>query len=119
MRGGSVTRYGILAVAVACAAYVFLCGCGTARNLQEDEPKIYGGVRVDVEACTNAVTASISQRPVNDSPAPAPGLAPNVVEGMARLADLPLSLIADTFSLPFTLTAEIKRIVEPRAKAAK
>ena len=50
-------RYGILAVLLAVAVYVFLCGCGTIQNMGSDKQQVYGGVRTDL----NTVTASCSR----------------------------------------------------------
>jgi uncharacterized protein YceK len=112
-------RYVILAVVMACATYVFLCGCGTSRNLVNDKPKVYGGVRVEIQAVTEPLTESLglAAKPKSEGDDYLKDL--NVIVGIALLVDLPFTIIGDTVTLPWTVTAELKRRVEPGAKTEK
>jgi uncharacterized protein YceK len=91
------------AVIVVLAAPALLSGCGTLANIQSTESikppgghgevsRIYGGVQTD---CT-AIRASAKE------------VANGEQDSVARLFiwtfDLPLSLIGDTLTLPYTLT---------------
>ncbi|HEY3740522.1 MAG TPA: YceK/YidQ family lipoprotein [Bryobacteraceae bacterium] len=86
--------------------HVFLCGgCGTVMNLEDppksyfrrypgtDANKVYGGVRIDAEQGCNKFD-----------------FAP--FDAMYLLAiDLPLSAVADTITLPWTISAEVNRLI--------
>jgi uncharacterized protein YceK len=116
-------RYGILAVALAAAAYVFLCGCGTAVNLREGERKLYGGVRVDAQAAAKGLVYSVGGTVSPDGGPDGvprddlPGL--EVLLGVVAWIDLPFTLVGDTLTLPWTVTAEVKRLVGSRDKPVK
>ena len=76
-------------------------GCGTIGNLQ-DRDKIYGGVRLDGKEAWRAGKELIK-----------PGESPDYTtkQDTAILVyacvDTPLSLIADTFTLPITVTKSV------------
>jgi uncharacterized protein YceK len=78
-----------VAVLVALAG-VPLSGCGTIRNLAGDDPEIYGGVQKDI---------AIIQTPPARSGV---GVSPTTV-AMFMPADLGLSLVADTLTLPLAI----------------
>ena len=88
---------------VVAALLAFACGCGTAANLIETTEgpgpkKVYGGVRSD---CEN-VLGSLQSLPV---------LGPfwSSVCFIGYTADLPLSFVGDTLTLPITVLATIER----------
>ena len=84
-------------------------GCATALNLQEKatpgvgggEKRPFGGVRTDLEVCA----ASLFNPPL----LPLGGLC---------LVDLPLSAVADTVTLPYTVSVTAKRILTTSAPEA-
>ena len=71
-----------------------LGGCGTIHNLTND-PRIYGGVREDVNEMGDTGPCSV---------------------GFVLVFDLPFSLVLDTACLPFTLVYEL---VRPEAPAPR
>jgi uncharacterized protein YceK len=108
-------RYCILAVALACAAYVFLCGCGTTLNLANNEQKVFGGTRIDVEVATVGLVHEARQGGTELGPGDLPaGL--QVILAVCAWIDLPFTLAGDTVTLPWTVSAELKRLFEPRTK---
>jgi uncharacterized protein YceK len=76
---------------VVALAAVLSNGCGTVANLATGRPEIYGGVAKDLD---------FAQKPHSVTPATGKG-------GVALLclyvADLSLSLVGDTLTLPFIL----------------
>ena len=116
-------RYGILAVVLALATYTFLCGCGTAINLQKDEQRVYGGVWFDAQAATvglaEGVSGAVSPDTGPDRMPYRPWTGLQIILGAAAWVDLPLSIIGDTLTLPWTVSAELKRLLESHARSEK
>ena len=95
-----------VAATLAAAASFVLAGCGTMANMSDGfgpgDRKVFGGVRLDVSQGTGyAACAGHSEGPV------VPIMAGFTACEMA--ADLPFSLVADTLTLPWTLTAPAKK----------
>ena len=92
-------------------------GCGTICNFAgmytdpDNQPTIYGGVTKDLECWDDVLNrpASSEQQIGND---PRTGL---VLLGLA-MADVPVSGIADTLTLPITIYVQHKRIVADRVE---
>jgi uncharacterized protein YceK len=108
-RSGSAAALAILAAA-------WLGGCGTMANLSEEfgpaEKKVFGGVRLDASYGTGYAAY------------------PNHSEGFvysvyaastacAMAADIPLSAIGDTLTLPWTLTAPAKKVSSQSKESAR
>ena len=77
--------------AVVALAAVSLSGCGTVRNIATGRPEIYGGVAKDLE---------FAQKSHSLGPATGKG---GVGFLCLYLADLSLSLVGDTLTLPYIL----------------
>jgi uncharacterized protein YceK len=76
-----------------------LGGCATSLNLDGDS-RVYGGVALDAQKCRDFLGPAPPARP--DKPdKTSPGW--RLLSGAYALADLPLSLIADTLTLPITI----------------
>jgi len=104
------------------ALAIVLTGCGTALNfhdgsnslwLKNDEPrKVYGGVSLDAQCGSSLLVEAVTEvEPIC------------LAWGAWILAvDLPLSAVADTLTLPFTIPASIDRSIDdfylPRPKPA-
>jgi uncharacterized protein YceK len=86
-----------------------LAGCGTLRNLQGDgqqkTPQVYGGVAADLKSCQDALDLG---------PPRIHGWCPGMfvmyrtvqaVRFCGGLADVPLSAVGDTMTLPWTAGA--------------
>jgi uncharacterized protein YceK len=78
------------------APLLLLAGCGTLLDAWNDS-RIYGGVRIDVET-----VAGIG---------PADHVEASIPLRVLSVLDLPLSLVADTLILPYTVTLAL---LEPR-----
>lgn len=81
-------------------------GCGTVENLAhvEQPTRPYGGVAADFAACREIVSPS---QPPPDGYFPGKNLVLPTVKGVCcciRLADVPVSLVTDTLTLPITLS---------------
>lgn len=66
-------------------------GCGTALNFEKgglENPKIYGGVAASMEMAKTSAESS-------------------PIRSAAFIADVPLSFVGDTLTLPITLTAAV------------
>ncbi len=100
---------------LAAAAAVGLGGCGTSLNL-DGESRVYGGVVQDFQIAKDRLAqAANSSRPGTPGSSPAWNL---TVSALA-LVDLPLSLLGDTLTLPFTIPTELECMDEPdRAKTS-
>lgn len=103
-----MNRTGASAVLAALGA-LCLGGCGTFTNLcfPEDIPpgkgcRVYGGTRLDLEQ-----TAELYQDRPGSSSGPVSKTTQELVGTCIFAADLPLSLAADTITLPFTLGAAL------------
>lgn len=68
-------------------------GCGTIFDAGTQGPRIYGGIRTDVETIRGG--------------APGTHLEATPLLRVASAVDLPFSLAADTLFLPYTLIAEL------------
>jgi uncharacterized protein YceK len=81
-----------------------LGGCATSLNLDGDS-RVYGGVALDARKCREFLAPAPPQRP--DKPdTTAPGW--RLLAGVYALADLPLSLIGDTLTLPITIPTALE-----------
>lgn len=83
-------------VLIVAAIALFLSGCGTLSNCcwlfpEEGGKRVYGGVRGDCEIAWQAVTDT-------DSPG---GERRDIL--LKLILDLPLSAVADTITLPYTV----------------
>jgi uncharacterized protein YceK len=87
--------------AIFLAAVVFgaLSGCGTSLNLDGDS-RIYGGVAQDLQVVQERLGEAASP---NWPGMPGSSTAWNLAVGSLALADVPLSLLADTLTLPYTI----------------
>src|SRR5437763_15554011 len=95
-----------LMVLAALAASPSLVGCATSANLFGKDPcKVYGGTRLD----TTLISEGFSPDPVvaKEQRLESPVLA---YEGYCGLFDLPLSVIADTATLPITVPIAMARL---------
>jgi uncharacterized protein YceK len=99
---------GKLTICGAAGLAVALVGCGTVANTvwlapYEGGQKIFGGVRVDVAAAKGCFEEASR---AEDS-------ADRLKSGSKAVAfgalDLPLSLVADTLTLPYTISATLLR----------
>ncbi len=87
--------YERIILTVTAATVLALSGCGTAANVVNHDPQIYGGTRTDI---------ALIHRPEADKAldvVPPHPLVTGTVGFMAFL-DMPLSLIGDTVTLPYT-----------------
>jgi uncharacterized protein YceK len=97
-------RVAVLLVAVLAPA---AGGCGTAANTLwlddfEGGQKVYGGVGVDATMFASAVA---------DCDGKGPAL--STAWALFFAADMPLSAVADTVTLPYTITATLMRPATP------
>src|SRR5215470_14908210 len=105
-----MARTGLLA-SLASGAACALAGCGTVRNLQGDgghqTPQVYGGVAADLKAVRDVA---------NEEPPRIHGWLPGLVLACHTvravrccrwLADVPLSAVGDTLTLPWVALAEL------------
>jgi uncharacterized protein YceK len=89
---------------LAAVAAVGLGGCGTSLNLDGDS-RIYGGVVKDFQVAKERLAqAADSSGP--GTPGSSPGW--NLAVSALALADLPLSLLGDTLTLPFTIPTALE-----------
>jgi uncharacterized protein YceK len=96
------------------ATVAALGGCATATNLgPRGEYEVYGGARLDATLMSegfapdpDSVKKNKLERPVL------------FCEGCYGLVDLPISLVADTITLPLTIPASMNKY-EPDAKPAE
>jgi uncharacterized protein YceK len=109
---------------ISTALFLPCAGCGTILNLTENGPKspvvkdtIYGGIAWDAVFGTNELICAVD-------PWVNPGLetwesrVAGVAFAMLCLADLPLSAIADTLTLPITVQAAFQRTQPADAKTS-
>lgn len=96
-----------MATRLVCAAFLAVAalsnsGCGTFANMSSSHAdggqRIYGGVRLDCVMTWAALSYTFGHNDGSHSDA--------TLEG---IPDLPLSAIGDTVTLPFTITASIRR----------
>jgi uncharacterized protein YceK len=92
--------------AVAAAA---LAGCGTTLNL-DGEPRIYGGVMQDFQVAKEKL-AQVANPSESGKPASSPVW--NLTSSALALVDMPLSLLADTLTLPLTIPAALDARDDP------
>ncbi len=100
-----------------CLATVVLCalgGCGTSLNLDGDS-RVYGGVAQDLQEARERMAAATSPT-WPGTPGAYPGW--NAAVGALALADLPLSLIGDTLTLPFTIPTALEEKRDHSSAAA-
>jgi uncharacterized protein YceK len=86
----------LLLAALACA------GCGTTVNLATRENRVYGGVRNDIDA----IEGLFEGAPAADTHLDAASMLVVVAVAFLPALDLPLSLVADTLTLPITGRAD-------------
>ncbi len=110
-----------IALALTFLATCTAAGCGTLLNTtwftrDEGGGRLYGGVRLDAEEGTKSIRQACStDEPLGHSP----GLerASSLFTGAYLLAiDLPLSVVGDTFTLPWTATVELARAMASDAE---
>jgi len=100
-------------VQLACVAIVLASGCGTLDNVSVRYPlppptvseppnRIYGGVTADAKEFWGL--AKLGPVPILDPWAPV-----YAVQLFGSLIDIPFSAVGDTFTLPVTIPATIKR----------
>ncbi len=82
-----------------------LAGCGTMENLAhvEQPTRPYGGVAADFTACREIVAPT---QPPMEGHFPGKNIVLPTIKGVCcciRLADVPVSLVTDTLTLPLTL----------------
>ena len=98
----------------ALAAAPALVGCATSSNLfSKDECKVYGGTRLDATLISEGFSPDPEAVKANR-------LEPPVVawEACCGMFDLPLSVIADTVTLPITVPVTVARLGAPPAPSA-
>jgi uncharacterized protein YceK len=83
-------------ILIAAMATGFLGGCGTVCNFASGDPAVYGGVVKDLEVVRSPLNVS----PQSDSSSGGPALA--VLAGVV-CADIAVSAVADTLTLPLTI----------------
>lgn len=122
-------------VAFAVGVSSALAGCGTILNLAENdhtmtlEPtrRVYGGVRLDAAAGPGYLAGAVEPKGKPDLEAPglrgflfrAVGDRPvNFALGTAALADIPLSAVGDTLTLPLILYWRATGQAPPAAAAS-
>jgi uncharacterized protein YceK len=111
----------VLAIGVAVA----LSGCGTMRNMRGFDDganntgidalppeSVYGGVRVCAQQLWTLTLAPLTEKDVPTGLGMAAGLGTMPVT-LLVLADLPLCAVADTLTLPWTVNAELTRLLKP------
>jgi uncharacterized protein YceK len=81
-----------------------LGGCGTSLNLDGDS-RVYGGITQDFQVVRERLAQAS-----NPSWPGTPGSSPawNLTVSALALADVPLSLVGDTFTLPFTIPTALE-----------
>lgn len=87
---------------------LILPGCGTLLNNfyfadYEGGQRIYGGVSNDFHLLSRAIA------PVEGELSYTPTIESRINNGLFAVVDMPVSFIADTFSLPFTATCTLVR----------
>lgn len=97
---------------LAVASLFLLEGCGTLLNTcwftpTEEVNRVYGGVRVDVQLAQEAAVAARDGKDFSERFRAMTGSA-------LMIADVPLSAIGDTLTLPITIPASINREPEHR-----
>ena len=92
------------ALAALAGAVVWLGGCGTVANLVRsgDEQRVFGGVRLDMEAVQECA-GEVGKAGGPENPAD------TVVGATFSVLDIPLSLVGDTLTLPLTFLAELRQ----------
>jgi uncharacterized protein YceK len=97
-----LSNLGLLALAGVCAS-----GCGTVLDTVVRAPghegaRVYGGVQMDAQAGRECFKESLSsfEKLGYDPEIPKPFM---FFAGLCSIADIPLSAVADTLALPFTL----------------
>jgi uncharacterized protein YceK len=90
-----------LAVLLLTAIVAAVAGCGTVLNLDEEQG-VYGGVRTDA-AMTGLMAHALTDE------CHKLGRRMTFAIGLAAFADIPLSAIADTLTLPITIPATLTR----------
>lgn len=83
-----------------------LCGCGTMDNLIENpSPRVYGGVRSDVKQAVQSGGDALRAK--------SPGeFAVSAGTGALCTLDAPLSAVADTVTLPVTVSHKLRSRAE-------
>jgi uncharacterized protein YceK len=80
-----------------------LTGCATVMNIACGPRQVYGGIQVDAQVIAHASQALVTGQPVALKGALLESTGTALVLG-AAVADLSLSAIADTVTLPWTVT---------------
>jgi uncharacterized protein YceK len=95
--------------------FVSLSGCGTSLNLDGDS-RIYGGVQEDVHKWRENLRLASADRPAQ------PGQMPpqwHMLQAAGALADMPLSLLADTLTLPVTIETAVEERIDKEPAATQ
>jgi uncharacterized protein YceK len=117
-------------VVLAIGAAIALSGCGTMRNMRGSDDgssstgidalppeSIYGGVRMRAEQAWTLTFAPLTQRDVPLTLGMAAGLGSMPVT-LLVLGDMPFCAVADTLTLPWTVNAELTRLLKPSDRPA-
>ncbi len=117
-------------VVLAIGAAVALSGCGTMRNMRGIDDSsgsagidalppdsVYGGVRLRAEQAWSLTFGPLTERDVPLTLGMAAGMGSMPVT-LLVLADLPFCAVADTFTLPWTVNAELTRLLKPSERPA-
>jgi uncharacterized protein YceK len=117
-------------VVLAIGAAVALSGCGTMRNMRGSDDgssstgidalppeSVYGGVRLRAEQVWSLTFGPLTTRDVPLTLGMAAGLGSMPVT-LLVLADIPFCAVADTFTLPWTVNAELTSLLKPTERPA-
>jgi uncharacterized protein YceK len=120
----------VVGVVLAIGAALALSGCGTMRNMRGFDDgssttgidalppeSIYGGVRMRTQQVWTLTLAPLLEKDVPFGMAMAAGMA-SVPVTLLVLADMPFCAVADTLTLPWTVNAEVTRLLKPSDKPA-
>jgi uncharacterized protein YceK len=94
-RFGQCARKATWITALLVATSCFGNGCGTVRNLASGDPDIYGGTQKDVKLVMTPGALRNSGNPV--------GITVGPILAAAVVADVGLSAVADTVTLPLVI----------------
>jgi len=101
---------------VALSAVSLLSGCGTFWNMEfskerdTGERAIYGGVQIDAHLAFDSTKDALA-----DSNSDHATIGSAIAMCMLAILDAPLSAIADTLTLPITISATLKKMRETDA----
>ena len=114
----SLSLLGLLALTIAFLAI----GCGTVCNLAggfvhpEDQPRVYGGMQIDLEGFQSLLNDHWSMNLGSSSSSSGQSTALVAIAVLGLMGAEPvLTFVGDTLTLPITLWAEYRRDVEREA----